>query len=101
MSAVLQKCLVVFFLFLLPVLSYAAPPYMWYATYSIENYDGNGDCGWRNLIIPHESADGFASALEARGISNTWRRYNRRDDACTAARWSGINAEINGVGVWS
>jgi hypothetical protein len=89
--------LMVFVMAVLQQSAYSAPPYMWYATHSIENYDGNGDCGRPNLWACHDDADGFAAAVNARGLSNTWYRYNRRDSECTANRWSGYSAEINYV----
>jgi hypothetical protein len=70
---------------------------MWYATYSIENYDGNGDCGLPNPEKTHDAADGFSIAVESKNLPNTWHRYNRRDAQCTAARWTGMGAEINYV----
>ena len=80
-----------------PIILFGAPPYMWYATYSIEDYDANGDCGRENLWAAHDDADGFSSAVQQYNFPNTWYRYNRRDTQCTAARWSGADAEINNV----
>lgn len=76
---------------------YAVPPYMWYATHSIEYYYGNGCSPLLNLDTSHDDADGFHNAIVAKGISNSWRRYNRRDAECTATRWSGTSAENNSV----
>lgn len=73
----------------------ADPPYMWYATYSIENYQANGSCGRNDLWSCHDDADGFSLAVNGRNLSNTWYHYNRRDAACTANRWTGVDAEIN------
>ena len=75
----------------------AVPSYMWYATYSINYYYGNGCSYYLNLGGSHAEADGFHNAVTAKGLANSWYRYNRRDDACTAARWTGASAEINGV----
>lgn len=76
--------------------AHAVPPYMWYATHSIEYYYGNG-CQNLNLGGCHEEALGFSCAIQAWGLSNTWYRYNRRDAECTAARWTGASAEVNYV----
>lgn len=76
--------------------SYATPSFMWYATHSVENYVGNG-CSGSNLGTCHEDADGFSAAVNGHTISNKWYRYNRRDTACTAARWVGTGAETNYV----
>ncbi|MBN1309625.1 MAG: hypothetical protein JXA18_17020 [Chitinispirillaceae bacterium] len=76
---------------------YGVPPYLWYATHSIEYYYGNGCSVYLNLDSPHDEADGFHNAVVAKGIGNSWRRYNRRDTECTAARWTGTSAETNGV----
>jgi hypothetical protein len=78
--------------------TFATPSYLWYATHSIENYSGNGCNGLlSNLGTCHEDADGFDTAIVAHNINNSWRAYNRRDTACTAARWTGLSAEINDV----
>ncbi len=76
---------------------YGVPPYMWYSTHSIENYYGNGCEAILDLATSHEDANGFHNAIVAKGINNSWRRYNRRDAECTASRWSGTSAENNGV----
>lgn len=65
--------------------------------YSIEDYDGNGDCGMGNLKRSHDDAEGFSIALEAMNLPNTARQYWRKDAQCTASRWTGESAEINGV----
>lgn len=77
--------------------SVAVPPYFWYATHSIENYYyQNGGC-YYDLALAHNEADGFHNAVQGHSILNKWRRYNRRDSECTATRWRGESAEINGV----
>lgn len=75
----------------------AVPPYMWYATHSIENYSGNGCDYGLNLQRTHEEADGFNAAIQGRSLPNAWYRYNRRNEECTAERWTGEYAEINMV----
>ena len=82
----------------------ATPPYMWYATHSVENYVGNG-CGvlsgYHNLANSHEEADGFNTAIvnpvRSNLIVGRMFRYNRRDADATRARWLGDQAEINYV----
>ncbi len=82
----------------IPLLSAASQPSrMWFATYSIENYVGNGDCGRGNLHFTHESAGGFADAIRDRNIPGTFYPYCRRDAQCYASRWTGTVAEINFV----
>lgn len=76
---------------------YAAPPYMWYGTYSIENYDGNGDCGMVNLNRCHDFAEGFSIALEALDLPHTEHKIERKDNECTALCWTNESAEINNV----
>ena len=78
---------------------FAIPPFMWFATHSINDYVGNGDCGRPNLDWCHYEADGFASALNALYTPYTEvnYRYNRRDSECTAQRWTGEGAETNHV----
>lgn len=108
-----KKCVFQLFAICLFVsnVSFATPPYMWYATHSVENYAGNGcPCEWQlingqwvwvcsNLGTCHEDADGFNNALNAADITcnNEYYRYNRRDAGPTAARWTGTSAEINYV----
>lgn len=75
----------------------ADPPYMWYATYSINDYDGNGSCGRGNLQRSHEGAAAFSAALEGMNLQNTMYKYQRKDTECTAGRWTGENAEVNMV----
>jgi hypothetical protein len=98
------------YIFILQVVTWAVPPFLWYGTYSVENYVGNGcPCDtvqingqWgllcnQNLYYTHEEAAAFNSAIVSLGISNSNYRYNRQDDAVTAARWTGTSAEINYV----
>ncbi|MBN1759966.1 MAG: hypothetical protein JW863_16690 [Chitinispirillaceae bacterium] len=75
----------------------ATPPFMWYATHSIQYYVGNGCNAGLNLGGSHNEASGFSNAVQAWGLPNTWYRYNRRDTECIAARWSGTAAEVNQV----
>lgn len=79
----------------------ATPPYMWYATYSIESYSGNGCSPDNNLSNCHDEADGFNNAIvdpvHANVISNEAYRNNRRDADATATRWTGVDAEVNNV----
>jgi hypothetical protein len=77
--------------------AFGVPPYLWYATHSINYYYGNGCDPRLYLSGSHGEADGFHNAIVAKGIANSWRRYNRRDAECTAARWTGTSAEINEV----
>jgi hypothetical protein len=81
----------------LPVAAWPVPPYLWFSTQSIENYAGNGSCGWINLGTCHEDADGFVAAVVNHNIPNKWYRYNRRDADCYAFRWTGTYAENNDV----
>jgi hypothetical protein len=85
----------------------AIPPYLWYSTHSVEDYVGNGcacqtiqingiwilDCP--NLDYAHDEAAAFNAAIVSLGINNSMYSYNRLDNAATAARWMGTNAEIN------
>ncbi len=73
----------------------AVPPYMWYATHTINLYNlaGCNDV----LTTSHLEGDQFHNALQSKGINNSWRRYTRKDTACTPIRWTGPSAEINGV----
>jgi hypothetical protein len=82
---------------LMSAASFAVPPNMWYATYSINNYTANGNGGgmWGNLGTCHADADGFNAAVVAHNPPGRAYHYNRRDAAVTAARWNGANAEIN------
>jgi hypothetical protein len=75
----------------------AVPPFMWYATHSVEYYYGNGCAYNLNLQRCHEEADGFNYAIQALSLPNAWYRYNRRDEECTAYRWTGVSAEVNMV----
>jgi hypothetical protein len=77
----------------------AVPPYMWFATHSIERYDLNGCPANYNLGTCHEDAAGFAAAVNAYADdeSSVWHRFDREDTACTAARWTGSTAETNRV----
>lgn len=72
----------------------AEPPYMWYSTYSVENYVGNG-CSGGNLGTCHEDADGFVYAVQGHAINNPSYQFNRRDTACTADKFTGVTAETN------
>jgi Family of unknown function (DUF6345) len=77
--------------------AWPAPPFFWYSTNSIENYTGNGACGWGNLGTCHEDAAGFIVAVNGHNIPNKWNRYSHKDADCYAIRWTGTNAENNGV----
>jgi hypothetical protein len=82
---------------LLSAAAWPAPPFFWYSTNSIENYAGNGSCGWGNLGTAHDDAEGFIIAVNGHAIPNKWNRYSHRDADCYAYRWTGSNAENNGV----
>ncbi len=98
-----------FYIHMLQVIAWAVPPFLWYGTYSVENYIGNGcPCdtivinGQIGVICPHldyahEEAAAFSNAIVSLGISNSNYCYNRQDDAVTAVRWTGTSAEINYV----
>lgn len=104
-----KKWVIKFFLLILlmQVTAVAIPPYLWYGTYSVENYAGNGCpcdtiqinghwgvfCG-ENLQYAHEEASAVSTAITNLGINNSMLRNNRRDDAATAACWKGASAEI-------
>jgi hypothetical protein len=87
----------------------AIPPFLWYATHSIENYVGNGcacdtvvngNTTWIScpyLEMSHDEAEAFHNALVNIGIGNCNRRYFRKDNSVTAELWAGNSAEINGV----
>lgn len=92
--------------------SFAIPPYFWYATYGIENYLGNGTPmgadKYGNPVSPnlnycHQQCDGFHTAVTGHGgaINNEWRRYDLSspddDDAVTKYLWTGTSAQCNYV----
>lgn len=95
------------YILVLQVVTWAVPPFLWYGTYSIEDYVGNGwpceivqiNGQWgqicHNLNYAHEEAAAFNSAIVSLGISNSNYRYNRQDIAVTTACWAGTSAEIN------
>jgi hypothetical protein len=91
-------------IFIVSILSFnllAIPPYFWYSTHSIEDYQSNGNIcygyGWADLNHCHADADGLSYAVSGHNVYNPYYRYNRRDPNCTADKWSGANAENNGV----
>jgi 3',5'-cyclic AMP phosphodiesterase CpdA len=104
-----KRCLINLFFAILffKVAVDAIPPYLWYSTNSVENYVGNGcECEtlqingiWGticpNLNYSHEEAAAFNAAIVSLGINNSVYRYNRQDNAATAAGWTGTSAEIN------
>lgn len=78
--------------------AFTVPPYMWYATYSMENYSRTGCNVFVNLGSAHEDATGFSNAVNSAGLSCDVRHvYNRRDAECIPSRWSGYYAEVNYV----
>ncbi len=78
--------------------AFTVPPYLWYATHSIEDYTMTGCHFFLNLFFCHEEASGFSNAIVSLNLPCQVRYvYNRHDDECTAARWTGMDAEINGV----
>ncbi|NLL12078.1 MAG: hypothetical protein GX267_01615 [Fibrobacter sp.] len=87
------------FLILIAVCSaFTIPPYMWYATYSVENYSRTGCSIYANLGTAHEDATGFANAVNSAGLPcDVSYRYNRRDAECVPSRWTGYSAELNYV----
>jgi hypothetical protein len=92
--------LAILFLFCVAGL-FAVPPFIWYSTYSVENYGATGHYWGQfyfgNLGTCHEDATGFHNAVAGHhvsGVSYSYR-YNRRNTACTAARWTGASAEVN------
>lgn len=97
------------YIHILQVVTWAVPPFLWYGTYSVENYVGNGcPCdtviinGQQGVICPfaeyaHEEAAAFNSAIVSLGLTISNYRYNRKDNGVTAAGWSGTGAEINYV----
>lgn len=97
MAVLRHLCFSLFFFSYLGMHLAAEPPYMWYATYSVNNYSANGDCGRGNLQRSHEGAEAFSAALESMNLNNTWYRYKRKDSECLASRWTGESAEVNQV----
>lgn len=78
--------------------AFTVPPYMWYATYSVENYSMNGCHFFLNLFTAHEDAAGFSRAINSAGLPCDVRHvYNKLDAACTADLWSGHDAKVNKV----
>jgi hypothetical protein len=85
--------------------AFARPPYMWYATYSVNSYQETcagiiDDCDYS-----HMEANGFSQTIQTYAsqglINNLWWRYQRQDPQCDASQWvvpgDGDGAEINGV----
>ncbi len=78
--------------------TFSVLPYMWYSTYSIEDYYYNGCDPLLDLSTAHDDADGFSRAINSAGLPcEVQYIHNVRDAACTANRWTGTNAEINEV----
>lgn len=78
--------------------AFTVPPFMWYATYSIEGYSLTGCSPFSNLGSAHEDAIGFSNAVNSAGLPcNARHVYNRRDTLCTPDLWSGVYAEVNYV----
>lgn len=78
--------------------AFTVPPYLWYATHSIRNYQSTGCDPYLNLSTTLGDALAFANAVNSLGLSSNVRHvYDRRDAECTASRWSGSYAEINYV----
>lgn len=90
-----------FFVFLFGCYTAGEPPYMWYSTYSINDYTGNGDCGRGNLSKAHQEAAAFSAALESIILQFTTTQvqycHRRVDPQCMAYRWTGEDAEVNKV----
>ena len=92
---------IVFFFLLLSVNLFSVPPYMWYSTYSVENYGATGHWWdgfyFGNLGTCHEDAHGFHLAVSGHhepGVHYNFR-YDREDAACLASLWKGPSAEVN------
>jgi hypothetical protein len=83
------------------IVAFAVPPYLWYGTYSINNYNCNsntckGVCGLPNLGTCLFDAAGFHNAVVGHDMpsTNKWYQYNRENGGVTASRWVGEYPEI-------
>jgi hypothetical protein len=84
------------------IVAFAVPPYLWYATYSINNYDCysntcRGVYYWPNLYTCLLDAAGFDLAVVGHDMPSTNKRYriNCPNEQVTANSWIGDGATTN------
>lgn len=82
--------------------AFAVPPFLWYGTYSINNYSCmsygtcQGNLGWPSLGTCLTDAEGFNNAVVGHDMPGTykWYQYNRENGEATSNRWVGDYPEI-------
>jgi len=83
----------------LTALATAEPSYLWYRTYSVENYNGNGCDPEDSLNLPdcHNFAQGFVNAVEGHdlGAADVWLRGMVKDTDCVASNWTTTCSQAN------